>query len=61
MTYQTVAFYSQIGVMIFFMSILAGVLVYVFNPRNRSRFDEAARVPLRNTDELTTGMGEGHG
>ncbi len=37
---------QQLGV-VFFMTIFAGVLVYAFWPTNKSTFDAAAELPLK--------------
>ena len=46
MTYQTVAFLSQMIAMAIFGTVFAGVLVYVFWPGNKQRLDRASRIPL---------------
>lgn len=51
MTYEDVAHFAQTWGLLYFMAIFAGVLVYVFWPRNKARFEEAARIPLQETEE----------
>jgi len=46
MTYETVAAISQSAVLIFYILFFLAVLVYVFWPSNRTRFDRAARSAL---------------
>jgi cytochrome c oxidase cbb3-type subunit 4 len=46
MTYETVASFAQTGGLVYFVTLFAAALVYAFWPKNRSRFDEAAHIPL---------------
>jgi cytochrome c oxidase cbb3-type subunit IV len=46
MTYEQVASFTQVGALIFFIVLFAGVLVYAFWPGNKKRFERAARLPL---------------
>jgi cytochrome c oxidase cbb3-type subunit 4 len=46
MMYQTLAGFAQTGGLLYFVALFVGVALYAFWPRNRSRFDEAARMPL---------------
>ena len=46
MTYQTLAGFAQTGGLIYFVALFTGVALYAFWPKNRARFDEAARMPL---------------
>ena len=46
MTYETVAAISQSAVLIFYILFFIAVLVYVFRPANRARFDRAARSAI---------------
>ncbi len=52
MSYQDLAAWSQIIAMVIFGSVMAGFLVYALRPGNKARFDAAARLPLRNDDEI---------
>lgn len=45
--YETLAKFAQTWGLLYFFLIFAGVLVYALWPANRKRFDEAARIPLR--------------
>ncbi len=46
MSYDTVATFSQVTSLLFFIACFIGVLVYVFWPGNKRRFDEAQRRAL---------------
>ena len=46
MTYETVAAISQSAVLIFYILFFIAVLVYVFWPGNKTRFDQASRSVL---------------
>lgn len=50
MTYETIASISQTAALFFFMTLFAGVVVYVFWPGNKRKFDHAARLPLEQQD-----------
>ncbi len=47
MTYETVASFAQTWGLLYFVALFAGVLAYALWPSNKSRFDEAASIPLR--------------
>jgi cbb3-type cytochrome oxidase subunit 3 len=49
MTYEYLQAMSEIVASALFLSVLAGVAVYVFRPSNTSRFERAARLPLDNS------------
>ncbi|MCB1526247.1 MAG: cbb3-type cytochrome c oxidase subunit 3 [Hyphomicrobiaceae bacterium] len=46
MTYDTVATFSQVASLLFFIAMFIGVVVYAFWPGNRKKFDEAQRKAL---------------
>lgn len=46
MTYTTLAQFAQTGGLVYFVLTFLAVVAYALWPRNRSRFDEAARIPL---------------
>ncbi len=46
MTYQLLAAFAQTGGLLYFVALFLAVVVYAFWPRNRSRFDAAAQMPL---------------
>jgi cytochrome c oxidase cbb3-type subunit IV len=56
MSYQTVAFVSQMFVMVLFGGIFAAVVVYAFWPGNRKHLERASRIPLDGGgDDMPTG------
>jgi cytochrome c oxidase cbb3-type subunit 4 len=46
-TYNMLAYIAQSVGVIYFMGLFMAVLVYALWPSNKARFDEAARMPLR--------------
>lgn len=50
MEYEQVASISQVLALLFFIGLFVAVLVYAFWPGNKKRFEEAARLPLDDTD-----------
>jgi cytochrome c oxidase cbb3-type subunit 4 len=50
MTYETVAKFAQNWGLLYFGILFLGVLVYAFLPRNKKKFDEAARIPLEEDE-----------
>ena len=46
MSYDTVATISQVSSLLFFIALFLAVLIYVFWPGNRRRFDDAQRRAL---------------
>lgn len=46
MTYDTVAQFSQVTSLLFFIALFAGVLAYALWPSNGKRFEEAQRNAL---------------
>jgi len=46
-TYAAVAHFAQTWGLLYFVAIFAGVLAYALWPSRQAKFDEAARVPLR--------------
>lgn len=51
MTYAALAQFAQTWGTLYFIALFAGVLVYALRPRNKARFDAAARLPLEEEDE----------
>lgn len=52
MTYHDATALSQIVALVLFISLFVGIIVYVFWPGNKKKFDEAAQLPLDdNNDE----------
>jgi cytochrome c oxidase cbb3-type subunit 4 len=46
MDYESANTLSQIVALILFLALFVGVIVYVFWPGNRKKFDDASRLPL---------------
>lgn len=46
MTYENASAFAQTSGLLYFVGIFLGVILYAFWPRNRSRFDAAAHLPL---------------
>ncbi|MCB1521287.1 MAG: cbb3-type cytochrome c oxidase subunit 3 [Hyphomicrobiaceae bacterium] len=46
MTYETVATFSQVASLLFFIALFVGVVVYAFWPGNRGKFEAAQRQAL---------------
>ena len=57
MTYDTVATFSQVASLLFFIAMFIGVIVYTFWPGNRQKFDEAQRKALDLDPENKTSGG----
>jgi cytochrome c oxidase cbb3-type subunit IV len=51
MTHHAVTVFSQIVALILFIALFAAVLLYVFWPGNKKKFDEAAKLPLEDEDD----------
>jgi cytochrome c oxidase cbb3-type subunit 4 len=51
MTYEQVATITQVAALLLFVALFIGVLIYAFWPRNKKRFEEAARLPLERDPE----------
>ena len=45
--YDSVASFAQTWGLLYFVILFAVVVVYALWPKNRSRFDDAAQIPLR--------------
>jgi cytochrome c oxidase cbb3-type subunit 4 len=46
-TYETVAAFAQTWGLVYFIVVFLAVVAYALWPASRRRFDEAARMPLR--------------
>ncbi|MFN3348958.1 cbb3-type cytochrome c oxidase subunit 3 [Pseudorhodoplanes sp.] len=46
-TYKMLAEFAQTWGLIYFVTVFLAVLVYALWPANKKKFDEAARMPLR--------------
>jgi cytochrome c oxidase cbb3-type subunit 4 len=51
MTYESASTFSQVAAMIIFIALFIGVILYVFWPGNKKKFDDAAKLPLENEDD----------
>jgi cytochrome c oxidase cbb3-type subunit IV len=60
MDYETVATVTQVGAMLFFIALFIGVLVYVFWPGNKKRFEKDAQIPLQKARDHRPRMGRHH-
>ncbi len=49
--YSLLASFAQTWGMLLFIVLFTGALAYALWPRNQHRFDEAARMPLNDSDE----------
>jgi cytochrome c oxidase cbb3-type subunit 4 len=58
MSYETVTTITQSLALIFFILLFAGVVIYVFWPGNRDKFERAARLPFE-PDKATEEKGKG--
>lgn len=45
--YETLAKFSQVYGLLYFVVLFVAVLLYVFWPSNKKRFDDAASMPLK--------------
>ena len=50
MDYGTVSTFAKSWGLVYLMVLFIGVCVYAFWPRNKEKFDQAARVPLDEDD-----------
>lgn len=56
MSYETVAHFSQVSTLLFFIALLIGVLAYALWPGNGKKFDDAQRHALDlDVEKRTTG------
>ncbi|WP_421788606.1 cbb3-type cytochrome c oxidase subunit 3 [Hyphobacterium sp.] len=46
--YDTLASFAQTWGLLFFFAVFIGVLIYALWPKNRDKFDRAARLPLND-------------
>lgn len=58
--YETLASFAQTGGLIYFCAIFAGVLVYALWPKNKEKFDAAARLPLEDEAPAAAGVDHEH-
>ena len=48
MTHHAATVLSQIVALVLFVALFVGVIVYVFWPGNKKKFDDAAKLPLED-------------
>lgn len=46
-TYRTLAEFAQTWGLLYFIAVFAVVVAYAFGPSRQQRFNDAARMPLR--------------
>jgi cytochrome c oxidase cbb3-type subunit 4 len=46
-TYKMLAEFAQTWGLLYFVAVFSAVLIYALWPSSRTRFDDAARIPLR--------------
>jgi cytochrome c oxidase cbb3-type subunit 4 len=46
-TYTSLATFAQTIGLLYFVAMFLGIAAYAFWPRNKSRFEDAAHIPLR--------------
>jgi len=51
MTYESASTFSQVAALIIFIALFIGVILYVFWPGNKKKFDDAAKLPLEDEDD----------
>jgi cytochrome c oxidase cbb3-type subunit 4 len=51
MTHHAVTVFTQIAALILFIALFAAVLLYVFWPGTKKKFDEAAKLPLEDEED----------
>ncbi len=51
MTHHAATVLSQTAALVLFVALFVGVVVYVFWPGNKKKFDDAAKLPLEDDDE----------
>lgn len=50
MTYEDAQILSQLVSLILFLSLAVGILFYTFRPSNKSKFERAAKLPMKSDD-----------
>ena len=61
MTYDEVKSLAAMAGLLIFIALFAGVLIYVFWPGNRKRFESARGIPLEKDPDDISARGEnGH-
>ncbi len=52
MSYENVAEFAQTWGLVYFFILFSLVVVYALWPANQKQFDEAARIPLEDEEDL---------
>ncbi len=47
MTYESVSYFAQTWGLVYLVVLFAGVLVYALRPGAKDKFEQAARIPLK--------------
>ncbi len=50
MSYDAIATFAKSWGLVYLMAMFLGVCLYAFWPRNKAKFDKAARMPLEEDD-----------
>jgi cytochrome c oxidase cbb3-type subunit 4 len=50
-SYDTLAHFIKLGGTVAFFLFFAGVIAYALWPKNKSRFQKAAHIPLTDSDQ----------
>ena len=50
MSYDQIAHVIKIGGTVVFTAVFVGAIIYALWPKNKPKFDRAARMPLQDTD-----------
>ena len=50
MSYDQIAHVIKIGGTVVFTAVFVGAIIYALWPKNKTKFDRAARMPLQDTD-----------
>jgi len=51
MNYESATTVSQIVALLIFVGLFLGVIIYVFWPGNKKKFEEASKLPLEDEDK----------
>lgn len=52
--YQALAQFAATWGLLYFFALFMGVVIYAYWPRNKSKFDAAAQIPLRDDEAAVT-------
>lgn len=57
MTYHAATVLSQTVALVLFVALFVAIVAYVFWPGNKKKFDDAAQVPLDDSNDKPEGDG----